>query len=317
MKERITEIKECLTALESGKCSKQELIPQLLALQAQLVTATFGSQDTSLRIADVESRLIQMNNECNCIASAQLDSFLKQSKTFKEMIRAELSGAKGENKAYKSLQTSLKAHYILRNIELSVGNHRSEIDLVVITEKKIFLIEVKNTSRDIVIDKKGNYCRMTKYGNLMFDKNIGEQMNEKEYLLREAIKNSGIKNVKFQSLVVFTDSGVRVTNNYKYIKACYLSQLPHIIEESMIYNTFSEDEMKAIRDSITNAQCSEEYYVDMDIATFKNDFAELLTKLEEAHSKKSPPIVDDKFKRENIFSRLFKRITAGACAMFG
>lgn len=317
MKERIIEIKNRLTALESGKCSKQELIPQLLALQEQLVSATFNSKDPSLRIGDVENRLIQMNDERGGIASNQLDSFLKQSKILKEMIRAELSGAKGENKAYKSLQTSLKSHYILRNIELSVGAHRSEIDLVVITEKKIFLIEVKNTSRDIVIDKKGNYCRMTKYGSLAFDKNIGEQMNEKEYLLREVIKSSGIKNVKFQSLVVFTDSGVRVNNNYKYIKACYLSQLPHIIEESMIYNTFSDEEMKTLADTITNAQCSEEYYVDMDVVALKNDFAMLLATLEQSCPNKSNIATVKNPKRENIFSRLFRRITAGACAIFG
>ena len=56
------------------------------------------------------------------------------------LIRAEISGKRGEAIAFNSLRNLSCPHYILRNIELEDGTGRTEIDFLVITPKAIFII---------------------------------------------------------------------------------------------------------------------------------------------------------------------------------
>lgn len=318
MKERIKEIESQLTSLAKEKYAKKELLSQMLALQNEIVCATFNeehAQRADLRLWDVEKHLSQLNEGCGNVADELLSSFVAQSRQLSEKIKAEFSGAKGESKALKSLQTNPNSQKILRNVELTLGDHRTEIDLIVITKSDIFLLEVKNTAKDIVIDEKGNYCRRAYNGDLVFDKNIGEKMNEKEYLLREALKNAGVENVNIQSLVVFTNSGINVTNNYKYITECYLSQLPHIVSNTQGIERFSEREINKVAQIILNSQSKHEYYVEFDVERLKNTFATLIATLEKAKAEQNEKTVEIARKR-NPFAQLFKKIACATAVMF-
>lgn len=319
MKERIYEIRKNLTAVNKEKYSKKEYLSELLSLQNQMVSEAFTPEHTEnafLKLWDVEKHFAQLNESCGGVADDLLESFSKQSRQFSEMIKAEICGAKGENKAYKSLQTSSAARKILRNIELKSEDHKTEIDLVVISNSVVFLIEVKNTAKNIVIDEKGNYCRIAQNGDLVFDKNIGEKMNEKEYLLREALKKYGFENIDMRSLVVFTNSAISVQNDYPYITECYLSQLPHIVENSQGVTVFSEQKISKIAQSILSAQCKDEYYVEMDVEAFKNIFSTLLATLEQAKAKENEKSALATKKTSNPFARLFKKLARVACLIF-
>ena len=148
-------------------------------------------------------------------------------------------------------------------------------------------------------------------GELAFEKNIGEQMNEKEYLLREILKNAGMEKIDIRSLVVFTNSGITVTNNYEYITECYLSQLPHIIDNAEGNNLISDMQVVKMVQSIMDSQIAEEYYVEMDIETFKKTFVEIIVTMEYARDKKILAR-----KRRNIFSMFFKKLARVACFIF-
>ena len=319
MKERIKEIESKLTAFRKESYMKKDVLPELFTLQEEIVSATFNSahaENSSLRLWDVERHLSQMNEDCGHVADELLSSFSKQSKQFSEMIKASISGGKGESKAYKSLQTISRKHRLIRNIELKSDDHRTEIDIIAVTDNTVFLIEVKNTSKNIVIDEKGNYCRVTYSGELAFDKNIGEKMNEKEYLLREVFKNVGIDNIQIKSLVVFTNSSINVTNNYEYIQECYLSQLPHIVNNAMGEYTISDKQILKITQAILDAQCKEAYPVEMDMNVFKTTFATLLATLEQAKAKQSEMEELMAKKKQNPFTTFFQRLLKVACSIF-
>ena len=314
MKERIQEIENQLTAFKKKKYLKKDLLSELFALQKEIVDVTFNSdhaEKSSLKLWDVERHLSNMNEDCGHIADDLLESFSKQSKDFSEMIKGIFSGAKGESKAYKSLETISCNHRLLRNIELKFKNHRTEVDIIAITENTVFLIEVKNTSKNVVIDEKGNYCRVTYSGDLVFDKNIGEQMNEKEYLLREVLKNAGLENVQIKSLVVFTDSNANVINNYAYIKECYLSQLPHIIDGVTSEYVLSNKQMAKIAQAILEARCEEAYPVEMDMSVFKTTFATLLATLEKEKAKQKE--IEEIRTKKISFLAWFRRRSKSAC----
>lgn len=279
-------IKEIISQMQSFKKDafhKEELLPEYLELQKELINLTFNdshAENGKLRIWDVENHFEKLNEECGHIADSELAEFMEDSKFFCNLIKSEFSGNAGEYKAFRSLETLRCKNKVMKNIEFKSGDHRTEIDAIVFTEKAVFIIEVKNPHRDIYIDERGNYFRV---GNTMnLDCNIAEKMNDKVYLLREALKKAGYANANIVSLVVFTNSTMHVDNRYDYITICFLGNLPHIIERYDGNPIYSDTSISAMMDSISAAECKEAYPPEIDINQYKYRFANLMATLEEA-----------------------------------
>lgn len=131
-----------------------------------------------------------MNAERGGIVTEGLRAFERDCKYICNLIKAEISGNRGEEKAFESLSRIRGEHTVLRNIELSNDAMRSELDAVVVTRNGAFIIEVKNTSKNIFIDAEGNYYRTGEF--LKWDSNIGEKMRIKKELLRIVLDVQGL-----------------------------------------------------------------------------------------------------------------------------
>lgn len=284
MDRRITEITDSMTSFNKKLYNKSEVLSELFSLQSELVNLTFNDEhagNARLIIPDVESHFDKLNADCGHVADEKLEKFKAGCRIVTNSIKAETSGKAGECKAYRSLDTLRCENIIIKNAEFKLDDHRTELDAIVITEKAVFIVEVKNPGRDIYIDERGNYCRVLE-STLASDKNIGEKMNDKEYLLREALKAGGFENVNIVSLVVFTNSSMHVENRYPYITACYLSDLPHKICGYVGDRLYSEEVMAQMAEAVRNNECREEYPMPIDMQEFKRDFAILMATLEEA-----------------------------------
>lgn len=279
---RKSEIINAMPSFSKERCSKAELLPELFQLQSELVNLTFNgehAENAQLKIWDVQNHLAKLNDERGHVADDLLQNFTESCRIVNESIRGEISGNKGEYKALRSIETVRAKHTVLRNIELSAGDHRTELDIIVFTEKAIFVVEVKNPTRDIVIDDRGNYCRINN-GHTSFDKNIGEKMNDKTYLLRSVLQAAGIENPNVISLVVFTNNNISVTNNFPFIQHCFLSSLPHLIDNYQGAELYTEEAIDHMVDSVESAKSSNIYELPLDVNQFKQDFADLMVKLE-------------------------------------
>jgi len=296
---RINEIISSMQSFNKDLFRKAELLPEYLDLQKELINLTFNdshAENGKLRIWDVEKHLEKLNDECCHIADEELEVFKEESKFICNAIKSEFSGNAGEYKAFRSLETLRCKNRVMKNIEFKSGDHRTEIDAIVFTEKAVFIIEVKNPHRDIYIDERGNYCRV---GDTMhLDCNIGEKMNDKVYLLREALKSVGYANANIISLVVFTNSTIHVDNRYDYITTCFLGNLPHIIERYDGKPIYGENNISVMMESVSKAECKEAYPLEIDINQYKYHFANLMATLEEANEKCSETIDTHEAERE-------------------
>ena len=301
---RINEIQQQLTAFSKQVYTKQEYFYEFNLLQeqmAKMIGIEKGRNGDRPRFGDINYKFHQMVIETKSDLDELQQVFRKQTFVAVDELKAISSGEYGEKLARKSLDTVKRYCKVLRNIEFRNGNHDTEIDFVVLTTSKIFIVEVKNTKKDILIDEQGNYKRLAGHGEYVFDKNIGQQMNEKEYLLREVLKKAGVVDVEIASLVVFTNSGINVTNNFEFIKTCYLSQLPHIIDQETSANEISEEKIAEISNIILKAHFRQPYGTSINIHQLKSTFAKLLAGLEEAQAKRD--------RRKNcFFAKIFRRI---------
>lgn len=262
-----------------GTYHRSEVLPELLLLQNEIsaIAMPNESETEAIKLYDIEKYLEEKNAEQGYKASKELAIFKEGSKSICNHIKALISGQKGESKAFNYLSRLNCKNYILKNVELSSDEAKTELDAVVITEKRIFIIEVKNTNRDIFIDDEGNYYRTGKYLN--WDSNILSKMNTKERLLRQSLDNANLEDIKIERIVVFTNNRVRVENNCSSIKTTFLAQLPYIIERTIGCVTYSSKEMDLIKQSIEQAEKHETYEFDFDMEAFKSNFIQLIQKL--------------------------------------
>lgn len=115
------------------------------------------------------------------------------------------------------------------------------------------------------------------------DYNIGEKVNNKEYLLRSVLKeqmDKAGKKLNIVSCVVFANSRINVTNRYKYFDTCFLSQLPHYIDDYTGEDIYTSEDLKKMEDTIRLAEDKKAYPLGFNVKQLKEDFAMAMALLE-------------------------------------
>ena len=325
-KNRVNELKDSMKSFGKDTYLKNELLDEMFSLQREIVTLTFDEDHAAtadLKIWDVENHLDQLNKDCGNVADEELNRFKEGSKTLCNLIKAEISGNRGEYKAFRTLAYLQKDHIILKNVELREGYMRTELDAVVINTNGISIVEVKNTSKNIFIDENGNYYRTGEY--LSWDCNIAQKMDLKEELLRGVLAKDGIEDVEINQIVVFTDNRIEVQNKFHQIRTCFVSQLSHIIDGFRSDKHFSMEDMEHIEGLIRTAECKEAYPFTFDVNQYKTDFATLMVVLEDAKSRSETiqteeVVIEQKQHRsimndlKNIFASEYVRYVGSAAA---
>lgn len=280
---RAQEIVNAMNTFGKATYHRSEVLPELFALQQEVISLTFNEEHAdqgSLRIWDVERHLEQMNADLGGVADEELQRFEAGCKDLCNMIKAEISGSKGESKAFRSLERLRCFNRVLHNVELTGVEERSEIDALVITGKGLFIVEVKNTARDIFIDEAGNYFRTGEY--LKWDSHIAAKMEVKSRLLRNILKGTDFENAPITGVVVFTDNRIQVRNCCEQLNTCFLSQLPYIIQDHKGTDVLTEAQVQEVEQIVESARCTETYPLKIDVPQFKQDFAVLMATLEHA-----------------------------------
>ena len=324
---RVNELMASMKSFGKDAYHKSELLDEMFTLQREIVALTFNEDHAStadLKLWDVERHLEQMNQDCGNVADEELGRFEEGCKTLCNLIKAEVSGNRGEYKAFRTLEYLKSDHITLKNVELRNGDLRTELDAVVITPYGITIVEVKNTAKNIFIDEEGSYYRTGEF--LKWDCNIAQKMELKEELLRKVLVAEGIENVAINRVVVFTDNRIEVQNKYTKIRTCFVSQLAYIIDGFKSQTNLSQEEMENIESCIRQAEHKEAYPFGFDVKQYKQDFATVMAVLEEASAKAEEQsvieeVVEEETKKvgfmdvlKSIFESRFVRYAGSAAA---
>lgn len=292
---RKDEILSQITAFSKTSFTKAEFLPEMLKLQQEMVHITFSDKhadNANLRLWDVEKHFRNLNEERNNIADFELDEFSKGCKSISNAISAEFSGNAGEHKVFRELEKLECENIILKNIEIEYEGRRTEIDTIVFTRNAIFIIEIKNSKKNIFIDENGDFYR-TGY-SMHYDCNIADKMDEREYLLRKALESSGITRLKIFKIVAFTNPQIDVENKYHYIKVCGCNYLPVFIDNFTSNCDYSYGDMSTMAQAVNDFKCPEAYQMSINMDEFKSNFAELVAKLESAEDTDTEETSDTK-----------------------
>ena len=313
MENRIANEKSKLTAFETKRCMKRSSLKNFLLLHKQMVEAVpeIKEQYPAPKPRHIVEYFAKKNEALRGVATAELKTFKRLSAEFDSQIEKEKAGEAGEKKTFKVLETVERPYRILKNVELSYEDHVTEIDALVVTGAAVFIVEVKSSLKDVLIDEKGNFHKISKCGDAVLEKNIGVQMKEKEYVLRSVLKKNSIEKINIQSLLVFTNSDINVENKFPYIKECYLSDLPYIIENYEGIVQYQPKMLYKLYETLKDAHKEKAWSVDIDVDAYKTAFATLLVKIQVAEERRA-----NRFDRkivEAIGGFFKKAVKAAAC----
>ena len=318
IKKRRNELLAEMKSFSKEKYLRTELLDELFSLQKEIVELVFKSENVNtdeLKIWDVERRFEQLNRDCGNVADKELEKFKLGSKELCNTIKAHVSGIRGEAKAFSVLEHIRSKSIVLRNIELSDGEERTEIDALVITPKALTIVEVKNTSRNIFIDEKGDYYRTGEF--LKLDCNISDKMSLKEKLVKRILQSSGIEDIEIKSIIVFTDNRMEVHNKYPEIKVCFVSQLAHIIDGYRDESIYTDEQMGNIEMLFKEVEYKEAYPLEFDVEQYKMDFATVMTILENAQIKANEPERIIVMKKNKLLKPIVSFVTSKEVRRFG
>ena len=280
---RVNKVINSFTSCKKEVYRREEELPELRKLRDEIVKLTFKDNyvdDGSLKLWDAENYLEKQNEECYGIATEELQRFKNSCKDLNNMIKGVSTGYEGEQKTFNRLERIQCAKRILKNIEFTKDDVRTELDAVVITKGCVYIIETKNTSKNIFIDEEGNYNLTGDF--LKFDKNIKDKLADRENFVKQILKEAGYEKMPVQSILVFTNNRITVKNRCADVKTAFVSQLPYLIEENIPLIGITDQDINVISQAIEKERKTEAYPIKFEVDQLKENFAQLVIKLEDA-----------------------------------
>ena len=151
--EKIIEVLSKLTAFMECKYRKADILGEYLKLQREILELVFDKEhilNARLTIWDAYNQLERENQEKGGIATKEMEEFKQGCKMLNNLIRAEISGNRGESLVINRLSALKGVNKVLQNVELTQGDAWTECDMIVLTEKAQVIIEVKNTKKKVI-----------------------------------------------------------------------------------------------------------------------------------------------------------------------
>lgn len=301
-----------IKAFSKESYHKSEILPELLSYQQEIAVIAMGEENKDVRFFELIKYFESENEQLGGALTTSLEKFRKDSLMIANLIKAEISGCVGETKAFQSLEKLRCNNRIIKNIELCNDTFRTEIDAVVVTEKGIFIIEVKNTQKNVFIDKNGDFYRNSKYQK--FDSNISSKMQIKETLLREKLDALGYGGIKIFPVIVFTNKYIEVQNKRRGLKTCFLNQLPYVIDDWKSFEDLTTDDLEAIEKELTDVAASATFPMHFDTNSVKANFIELMNHWE-CEKNQTQKIKSIKNKSDFLNSKICKYAGVAAVAI--
>lgn len=267
-----------IKAFSKESYHKSEILPELLSYQQEVAVIAMGEEHKEARFFEIIKYFEVENEQLGGALTSSLEKFRKDSLMLDNLIKSEISGYNGEIRAFQSLEKLRCNNRIIKNIELFNDTLRTEIDAIVITEKGIFIIEVKNTQKDVFIDETGDFYRTSKYQK--FDSNIADKMQIKETLLREKLDALGYSGIRIFPVVVFTNKHIEVQNKRRGLKTCFSSQLPYIIDDWKSFEYLTNSDLNIIEKELSDIVDSATFPMQFNTNSVKANFSELMSNLE-------------------------------------
>lgn len=212
-------------------------------------------------------------------------SLRKGLRNFSFQYGALINGEKGERFARRALSWLKVPHETVENIVLDVDGQTNEYDQIIITPAGVFIIEVKFSTSDTIIDADG-YLRGRSWKRCK-SYNVGEHIRNKEHVLwqtLEGVSGGCLSRSRIHGVLLFSNNSTDVVDNFGKVEVLCCGNVNYYIEEfddGMPALTAAQmtDLKNAIEANGVEATC----HAQVDLNQIREDYVEVM-KLIDAES---------------------------------
>lgn len=206
-----------------------------------------------------------------------------------EQINYATYGENGEKSVIFELKNSGMDMYVLRDIYLEYEDLYAQIDFLIVTRKKVFVLECKNMYGNINVDEKGNFTRVNKWKgtegiyspvtqnqrHMNIIRNI--RSSTKGNFLTKAFFERNFENNYIALVVIANDK--TVINAEKAPKDI----MSHVIKKDQLNKTIRDINDSSKDPEYTDAEMKDlaQFFLDMSTSN-KSDYTERYRRLAEA-----------------------------------
>lgn len=123
-------------------------------------------------------------------------------KQIRKNIRCLQAGKAGEECIAFELRNSHMPMFVLHNLYLVHGEYSAQIDYLIVTRKRCFVIECKNLYGDIEVNSSGDFIRTVRYGNRCVKEGIYSPItqNQRHMEVIKAVRSESKGNIITKAL---------------------------------------------------------------------------------------------------------------------
>lgn len=201
--------------------------------QSFLVEVYRADYSKSLKTGDLIDHIRAKSDDLGVSDNPVVEEAVSSLREFRSYHRGLISGYSGERKAYYALKRLRIPHEILFNVVLEHEGEFVEIDAIVLTPQKVFIIEAKSFSTSVSIDPQGFFRREdgSQYGNY----NVGVRMSAKEDVLRRFLEKSFASSLPPDAIVglildAHDEGRPMISSEFDYVKLCHLGDVSFYVD---------------------------------------------------------------------------------------
>ena len=285
--------------LPNERYTNQEIMEKYSDLQSIMKESAFEKQHAEiLRDKDLTNHFQALAIEHGLDQTETYLRFIKNFNVLGYTIATFKKGLNGEKLARRSLKlVSLDPNVrILYNIQLQDEDSQTEYDAIVIAPYGIFVIEVKNWNKEMVIDEYGRLSQIST--NIVYD--IPGKMCTKKALLKECLGD--LFPDEYYSIMLFPEEKATCTDNYKKIPLSFGSGVSSIIQDYNYGDVLSKENIDDIVTKIESAHKEQYSTSPVNCEQLIDDFAKLMVMIEEKIAKSEISNEDDEIEESDTSS---------------
>ena len=205
-------------------------------------------------------------------------SLRKGLRNFSFQYGALINGERGERFARRALSWLKVPHETVENIVLDVDGQTNEYDQIVITPTGVFVIEVKYSTSDTIIDTDG-YLRGHSWKRCK-PYNVGERIRNKEHVLwqtLEGVSDGCLTRDRIHGLLLFSNNSTEVVDNFGKVEVLCCGNVNYYIEE---FNdgmpALTASQMAGLKNAIEANGVEATYRAQVDLNQIREDYIEVM-----------------------------------------
>lgn len=231
----------------------------------------------------------------------------EQKARIEKQITIARYGMAGESSISFELKNSGMDMYILHDIYLEYGDLSAQIDYIVVTRKRIYVLECKNLIGNIEVDNKGNFIRNYEVYGRKIREGIYSPITQNERhlnvikLLRKESKSNFITKKIFENAFADTYKSLIVLANPKTVlndKFAKKEVKEKIVRADQLINTIKEMDRQSTDYTFNDKDMLEiaHFYLGLDRpnkSDYMNKYEELLTDMEKTSDNQDDDLAEE------------------------